>query len=1354
MKKIEIQHPGIYVRENIIPKGMTVKDAAKQLGIGRPALSSFLNGRSTLSPEMAIRLEKAFGADRKLLLQMQSAYDGSAAGEEEKFASVRAFVPSFLMIKAKEIEQWAATNIEARTHLPVLLRKLVHSTGRGLQKVDFPGYDNAQRKGSDGFIESAEATAWIPTGRSYWEFGTDRNVRSKADGDYEQRVRTVAASERANGTFVFVTPRNWHGKTDWQQRKNNEGEWKAVRVFDASDLEQWLEQSVPAQIWFAEQLPRPTTGYETLERVWKRFAEVSEPKLIPKLFEPAIASYRQKLQKWLEGPSERPFFVAADSWLEAGAFLACVFAEEALQGFKDLAAVFTSAETLRTVVESAVPFIPIVHTEVVEREVGGAISRLHCIVYRPRNAVDKEADIALDLLNYYTFKTALAEMGFDDDAIDRLGRESGFSPTILRRRLSVNAAIKEPEWAMDHQIARTIVPLALVGAWHAESEADREMMARIAGGNYQEIEVEVARLLNFDDCPVWSVGRYRGVTSKIDALFAIAKVMTPSDLDRFFIAAETVLSESDPALELPEGDRWAAALYGKKREYSSAVHEGICETLVILSIHGNNLFQRRLGVDIEGRVVGLIRRLLTPLTIEKLLSSAHDLPRYAEAAPDEFLNIIDEDLRRENPIIPGLLKPVEPGSLFSSPLRTGLLWALECLAFNPLHVTRVSKILGNLSQTKIDDNWMNKPEASLQAIFRSWMPQTAATVDQRVKALRTLIDNYPNVGWDICIEQIKPGSQLGYNSYRPRWRSDASGAGQVVTRKEMFDFIREVVAILFAWPSHDETTLGDLVECLRSMPEEDQGKVWDLIEGWSRAASDSSKAVLRERIRQIAFTRRNRDHRLQESTRDRAREIYDILEPSESVIRHIWLFESEWLQESIEEIQEDDYDFQKRSERVDRVRREAVSEIYDERGIEGILELFSRSAAAGTVGRYASARINSVGESIEFIQRCRSLEGVPSSKIDWFLRGFLSALSADLCASFLGAMVQRMSAEEFVRLLVCAPFQASTWDLFDSYGEDIRDIYWEQVLPSWGRYTRGELAELIDRLLAAGRPRAAFHTVFLDFKDVETARLKRLLLDVATVHTEPIDQYQIDRHYISEALTSLDGRPGISRDEMAQLEFYFIEALAHCPRGIPNLENQIFESPVLFAQAVAMAYKRKDCAVDPPELQLQDPEHQSAVATAAYRLLEQVRRIPGTDGSGRIDGKSLIAWLTEVRRICAVYGRSEVGDHWLGQLLAKAPEGKNGIWPCEEICEAMEEIASSEVSRGFQLYVRNSRGVHCRGEGGNQEREIASKYRNWADSLRFDYPYVGSVLEEIAASYDREAAWEDSRSKVDKRLNR
>lgn len=1345
-------HPGVYVRESIIPAGMSVKDAAKRLGIGRPALSNFLNGKSALSPEMAIRLEKAFGADRKRLLDMQASYDGQQRRVGENEVAVRAFVPSFLTIKARQIEGWADSQIDARAHLPVLLRKLVHSTSNDLRQVDFPGYDNAQRKGSDGFVEAGAATPWVPEGKSYWEFGTDARPGAKAESDYTARLTSVDPVERANSTFIFVTPRNWPGKTAWEKRKNEARDWKAIRAFDASDLEQWLEQSVPAQIWLAEQIAPPVSGYETLEQAWRRWANASVPHLTPDIFAPSIAAYRGAFKTWLEKPSDRPFVVAADSRAETLAFLACLFNDEELRKFKDLAAVFTSPATLGTLLASSIPFIPIVHSEDAERELADAYRRLHCIVFRPRNAVDTEADIALDLLGHDAFEKALTAMDIDKGDVERLARESGRSPTILRRRLSRNAAIRTPVWADNDNTAKTLVPLALIGAWHAEPEADREIVSYVADRKYEAIEGDVARLLQFDDSPVWSAGRYRGVASKIDATFAIAKMVTLADLDRFFFAAEIVLSEFDPALVLPEKDRWAAALYGKTRDHSGALREGICETLVILSVHGNNLFQSRLGIDVEGRVAVLIRKLLTPLTLEKLLSHDNDLPRYAEAAPGEFLNIIEEDLRSDAPIVFGLLKPVDSGSFWASPSRTGLLWALECLAWKPQNLPRVSAILAQLSRQKIDDNWANKPIASLQAIFRSWMPQTAASVEHRVKALEMFAKRFPDVCWELCIEQVKPGPRIGSDSYRPRWRSDASGAGQVVTYKEIYEFTQKVLDLLIAWPSHDEKTLGDLVESLQGMPEEDQVKVWDLVDEWSRNADEAAKAALRERIRRFAFTRRGRRLSLGETTRDRAREAYDSLRPHDPVVRHGWLFADQWVQESADEIEEEDFDYQKREERIDRLRREAMTDIWTERGFGGVKELLTSSRAAGTVGRYVASCVTGVEPRIAFIRRCLSIDGELRSTGEWCLQGFLWAIDDELRAGVLQTATEGLPPDEQVRLFVCAPFEASTWRLLDDSGEEMRDGYWKDVLPSWGRHTPAELTEMIDRLLEARRPRAAFHAVHMDFADIETSRLKRLLKDVATVDAEPMGNFKLERYYISEALDSLDGRAQVTRDEMAQLEFLFIEAIDDSKHGIPNLERQIAESPALFAQAVALVYKRSDEGEDPPEWRIENPEQRAAVALAAHRLLDQVKKIPGTDENGRIDAAALAAWLAEVRRLCRQYARGEIADQCLGQLLAKAPEGENSIWPCEAVCEAMEGMASSELGRGFHIGVRNSRGVHSRGEGGHQERELAAKYRDWAERLHFDYPYVGGVLESIAASYERDAAREDSEAKVTKRL--
>ena len=76
MRMLNPPHPGAFVKAEVIePLGLTVAAAAKVLGVSRPALSTFLNGRSSLSGIMALRIEKAFGVKMDTLMRMQASYD-------------------------------------------------------------------------------------------------------------------------------------------------------------------------------------------------------------------------------------------------------------------------------------------------------------------------------------------------------------------------------------------------------------------------------------------------------------------------------------------------------------------------------------------------------------------------------------------------------------------------------------------------------------------------------------------------------------------------------------------------------------------------------------------------------------------------------------------------------------------------------------------------------------------------------------------------------------------------------------------------------------------------------------------------------------------------------------------------------------------------------------------------------------------------------------------------------------------------------------------------------------------------------------------------------------------------------
>ena len=77
-------HPGAWLKRNVVDHyGLSVTFVSGRLGVSRPAMSNLLNGKADLSPDMAIRFEKAFGIPADTMLRMQTAYDLADARQHE-----------------------------------------------------------------------------------------------------------------------------------------------------------------------------------------------------------------------------------------------------------------------------------------------------------------------------------------------------------------------------------------------------------------------------------------------------------------------------------------------------------------------------------------------------------------------------------------------------------------------------------------------------------------------------------------------------------------------------------------------------------------------------------------------------------------------------------------------------------------------------------------------------------------------------------------------------------------------------------------------------------------------------------------------------------------------------------------------------------------------------------------------------------------------------------------------------------------------------------------------------------------------------------------------------------------------
>lgn len=92
---MQLSHPGAFIKTEVIEElGLSISKAADILGVRRATLSDLVHEKAALSPEMALRLEKAFQLNMDMLLRVQARYDSAKMRKQEKKIKIEPYIPS------------------------------------------------------------------------------------------------------------------------------------------------------------------------------------------------------------------------------------------------------------------------------------------------------------------------------------------------------------------------------------------------------------------------------------------------------------------------------------------------------------------------------------------------------------------------------------------------------------------------------------------------------------------------------------------------------------------------------------------------------------------------------------------------------------------------------------------------------------------------------------------------------------------------------------------------------------------------------------------------------------------------------------------------------------------------------------------------------------------------------------------------------------------------------------------------------------------------------------------------------------------------------------------------------------
>ncbi len=1253
-----------------------------------------------------------------------------------------------MQVTATQITYWAGTT-EARSALPRLVRRLIHAAGIPVQ-ADFPAGDSVNQPGWDGKLTIGEhVSPWIPTGESFWEFSCEKQETRNANKNHGKRTRQTPDTVRNAATLVIVLARPWRQKERWLKEKLAAGEWGEIRAYNADDLEQWLEQSPAVQLQFAEELGLSGPSVRSIRAYWADWSQQVEPAIsIDALFsdrENIRDRLMAKMHEKLDGDCFSLCTLKADSVDEAAAFVCAALLTDPVLEAASL--VVTQSDGWRFVEQNAnLKVVVAARPEIAATPV----RRKGLVVIVPYAAGDMEggdrkAELILERPRFGEFEKALVSIGLDQADAKRFAAGTGRSWTVFRRRHSTNPAIRKPLW-LDEPQAGILPTVCLLGGWQNDNIADQQIVTHVSGRDYEGVERDLRHLARLDDAPVLRIGEVWKAKSPLELLDLFGDRITRSELDRFFEIAGRVLVAPDPQFDLPGENRYAAQIYGKARPQSGLLLRSLCDSLVKLAVRGIQITALS-DANIEGQIAAFVHRLLEDADGIRWLSLSTFLPSLAEAAPDVFLRGLEASLARPDAPVTRLLTETSESSFLGRCWHADLLWALERLTWAPERLARVALILARLSRVEIKGNWGNSPKATLLDIFRSWFPQTAADINQRIAVLDTLMAKEPEAAFDLLDRLVYVGHEVATPSARPIWRGDDTGAGHGVTYGERDKMLSAAADRLIAAAKGNPQRIALVIDKTCIFDPARVAAALSLAEKFTGPISaDEDREIIRVALRKKIHRHLNYGSDTDQSHADKLgafENLYKKLAPRDLVVRHRWLFADDWPDLPMR-AREDDHS--QHAATLTDLRLDALREIHAHLGMSGIERLSVACPNQSTVGFGVAQMGFEMADLADWIVEKGGdyASQSPLTATIWgLLRSLAEPSSQILIETVLARGHQRnWNAEQIARFLALAREERATWNIVASCGTAVEKAYWAAIQANfWMRGTRDDIEFALRHLLEVGRSRSALQVCCYKPEEID-ANLIAEILERVTKGEEP-DKPLADAWHIRKAVKWLEASGVVDRARLIRLEFGLFPALHHGRQDeAPTaLYEAIMSDPRLFTEVLCTCYK-------PASEEHRKPltENMQAVAEIACQIIFYCHRQPGTRKDGSIDRNAFLSFISEARRLCREADRFVICDQTIGQILAHAPADPDGIWPFEPARNILDQPELEEMRRGFCIGVLNKREVTSRGpdEGGDQERDLASRYHNsYARSVRSSYPNVAATFDEIARSYERQGQRED-----------
>lgn len=826
----------------------------------------------------------------------------------------------------------------------------------------------------------------------------------------------------------------------------------------------------------------------------------------------------------------------------------------------------------------------------------------------------------------------------------------------------------------------------------------------------------------------------------VDAFVHVAHFIDEISLNRLEAAITQVFSQ---VVEPPSPEEVFSFDRKSVVQHSRWLRDGLATTLLMIAALGDEAEMQINGSTPQHFVDRVVKNIPGLRDDPRLIMSlSEQFPLLAEAAPGPLLDALEHLLKGEHVAVEAFFKNDDELFAPRSP-HIELLWAMETLAWSPVYLARVAQLLVKLAKIDPGGKTMNRPINSLRSIFLSWSPNTHASIDIRLGILTSLVKSNDAVGWEMIVKLLPKRHDSSSPTHKPMFKEFGGSELKTLTYGDIWKSSSRVVDLLLELSGDSVERWCEVVVNIDNFEKEDQKKAVNKIEEYLEKSPAESVLLVWEKLhdelnRHKAFC--YLDWTMKGDEIDRIEVLVNRFMPSDPMIRVKWLFD-DWSP-NIPDTRDADEIL------ISKMRREALQDIFTSNGAASILDFAKKVKFPEFV---AEATIDIVSDLEILLQMIES-----SYDDNPQLNSFASNLSQHARRKYASrwvvsfrkfATINGWQASKTAYLLLGWPDEKSTWENVAEFGIATESEYWKRKRGFPLKLDTEDVQFAVEKYLANDQAIKAVCAMHYAINEMPVEFiLKALDKSVSEINASPNEFTSITSHYFEEAFDSLASRSDVSKMEVAQREYAYLALLRHRNKSL-TIHLMMAANPGFFVQVLNDAYKADNADTSVEKV----TDEMRRRATASYEILSSFEVVPGQTTEG-IDQDRLRKWVSDARNLSAIAQRSTISDIFIGQLLAHAKShSEDAPWPPVEICEVLQELDAPDILRGVQTERFNMRGVYSKAmqEGGEQERELAAKYRLWSNKGTA-WPKVSSMLVRIAEQWDDSARDADMRAEKQK----